>query len=123
MTDAPAYDSLSESERCELLARVMGWTAPAGDAWLPPSGAAKRGFACPNPFTSAADYRALRLWADDQGYELATHIKLTVPSELQLRWVRPAGGTSPNIGCRRKNYDAECRAVIKALGLVLGIWL
>lgn len=118
MTDAPAYDSLTEQQRCELLARAMGRPVQ-GSRWL--------SIHVPNPFTSADDYRALRLWARAEGIVIRQylHCVLAWPSLEEFMSDNNAvqAHHDPRFKDREVDYDAECRAVIKALGLVKELWV
>ena len=121
VTDTPAYDSLSEQQRCELLARAMGRHYEPPDNMIEMSGdfAANPRPSDPNPFASANDYRALRLWADGKKCSLEID---NMKKDNMATWLMDTGDGMDSEFYSHNDYDAECHAIIKALGLVLGLW-
>ncbi len=131
----PAYDSLSELQQCEPLARAMGIDFqrkshltigeddPTEWHWI----SNREGWTtAPNPFTSADDYRALRLWARVEGIVIRhyLHCVLAWPSleEFMSDENSVQVHHDPRFKDREVDYDAECRADAKAIGRVLGLW-
>ena len=125
VTDTPAYDSLSEQQRCELLARAMGRHYEPPDNMIEMSGdfAANPRPSDPNPFAIANDFRALRRWVDGKRFELYIAETSNAPSgEKRRAVILWAGQTPRQVVFPLLDYDAECEATAKVIGLVLGLW-
>ena len=146
----PAYDELTEAERCEALARVMGWTNrsfkysssvfPTTEIkWAPPgveirsSGQGRDDqsrkreihICPPNPYRIAADHWALREWFAAEGGKVSIAMNDLVHDWSVAVILGEFTGyreDESEVVFDRNSHAAEVAAINEAIGRLMGCW-